>query len=68
MWEEYGGIWLGFKNGQPIVNITGTQDPFTIQKCKNDLGVGYQSINVYLLTHDDENTSPMEGNSFSGER
>lgn len=36
--------WLEkwWKNGQPIVNIPGTQDPCTIQKYKNGLGVGYQ--------------------------
>ena len=59
---------LVYKNGQPIVNIPGTQDSFTIQKYKNDLGVGYQSINVYLLPHNDQNTSPLRGNCFSEER
>ena len=36
--------WLEkwWKNGQQIVNIPGTQDPCTIQKYKNGLGVGYQ--------------------------
>ena len=63
MWEEYN---LVYKNGQPIVNIPGTQHPFTMQKYKNDLGVGYQSINVYLLLHDDQNTNPLGGNYFSG--
>ena len=43
------------------------QDLFTIQKYKNGLGVGYQSINVYLLPHDDQNTSPVGGNCFSWE-
>ena len=58
---------LVYKNGQPIANIPGTQDHSTIQKCKDDLGVSYQSI-VYLLPHDDENTGPLDGNSFPGER
>ena len=62
--------WLEkwWKNGQPIVNIPRTQDPCTIQKYKNGLGVGYQSINVYLLPHDDQNTSPLGDNCISGER
>ena len=60
---EYDSV---YKNVQPIVNIPEMQDPFTIQKYKNGLGVGYQSI-VYLLPHDDQNTSPVGGNCFSGE-
>ena len=62
--------WLEkwWKNGRPIVNISGTQDPYTIQKYKNGLGVGYQSINVYLLPHDDQNTSPLGDNCISAER
>ena len=61
---EYDSV---YKNVQPILNICEMQDLFTIQKYKNGLGVGYQSINVYLLPHDDQNTSPVGGNCFSGE-
>ena len=45
---------LVYKSGEIIENIPGTEIPFTIEKYKADLGVGYQNIHVYLMLHINE--------------
>ena len=43
---------LVYKNGDVIKKIPGTDIDFTIKRYKEDLGVGYTAIIVYLLPYD----------------
>ena len=43
---------LVYKSGEKILFIPGTKIPFTVEKYKEDLGLPYQNINVYLQLYD----------------
>ena len=45
---------LVYKNGDTIRFIFGTDVDFTIKGYKDDLGVGYSSVVVYLMDYDDK--------------
>lgn len=43
---------LCYKDGEQIRFIPGTRTPFTLKAYKEDLGVGYQAVGVYLLPYE----------------
>ena len=51
---------LIYKSGEVIKTIPGTDVPFTIKGYKEDLGVGYSSVIVYLLEYDSFSSSEDE--------
>ena len=67
--SEEDKIWdynLSYKNGDKIENLPGTNIPFTVKAFKQDLGIGYHSVSVYLLKYetdsDDDNASGNDDN------
>ena len=53
---------LIYKNGETIKYIPGTNIPFTVKAYKDDLGVGYSAVVVYLLeyeSYEDEETDSL---------
>lgn len=55
---------LSYKNGETVRYLPGTKTEFTIKDYKNDLGVGYSSIVIYLveyqyLSSDSESELPI---------
>lgn len=45
---------LCYKNGERIHNIPGTDTPFSLKAYKDDLGVCYHTIVVYLMPYESD--------------
>lgn len=45
---------LYYPDGSEVVFLPGSQEPFTLEKYKDDLGKTYNRINLYLRTEDIE--------------
>ena len=43
---------LAYRNGETVKYLPGTEIEFTVKKYKEDLGVGYSSILVYLIEYE----------------
>ena len=62
---EVADIKLVYKNGELARHIPGTNTPFILRDYKEDLGVGYNSISLYLLPY--ENMDFLYDNSIEDE-
>ena len=51
---------LVYKNNETIRYIPGTNVPFTVEKYKEDLGLPYHKINVYLQLYEDSGDEEVE--------
>ncbi|XP_059183628.1 G2/M phase-specific E3 ubiquitin-protein ligase-like isoform X2 [Centropristis striata] len=54
---------LLYPDGRQVINIPGTDDPFTVQKYKEALGKAYQKITLYICTAEDFETSCGQSSS-----
>ena len=43
---------LAYRNGETVKYLPGTEIEFSVKKYKEDLGVGYSSILVYLIEYE----------------
>ena len=57
---EIEDVKLVYKSGEIIRYIPGTKVPFTVRGYKEDLGVGYHAISVYLMPYEVSNDTDNE--------